>query len=33
MNFGREAFKIKVTNTGSIVHNMSEFVSASFSGI
>lgn len=33
MNFGSEDFKIKVTNTGSIVHNMSEFVSASFAGI
>lgn len=33
MDFGTDDFKIKVTNTGSIVHNMSEFVSASFAGI
>lgn len=33
MDFGSEDFKIKVTNTGAVVHNMSEFVSASFSGI
>ena len=33
MDFGTEDFKIKVTNTDKIVHNMSEFVSASFSGI
>lgn len=33
MDFGKDEFKIKVTNTGTIVHNMSEFVSASFSGI
>lgn len=33
MDFGTDDFKIKVTNTGVIVHNMSEFVSESFSGI
>ena len=33
MDFGTDDFKIKVTNTDTIVHNMSEFVSASFSGI
>ena len=33
MDFGSEDFKIKVTNTDKIVHNMSELVSASFSGI
>ncbi len=33
MDFGAEDFKIKVTNTDTIVHNMSELVSASFSGI
>lgn len=33
MNFGSGDFKIKVTNTDTIVHNMSELVSASFSGI
>ncbi len=33
MDFGSEDFKIKVTNTGAVVHNMREFVSASFSGI
>lgn len=33
MDFGTEDFKIKVTNTGTVVHNMSEFVSESFSGI
>ena len=33
MDFGSEDFKIKVTNTDTIVHNMSELVSASFSGI
>ena len=33
MDFGSEDFTIKVTNTDTIVHNMSELVSASFSGI
>lgn len=33
MDFGTEAFKIRITNTGAIVHNMSEFVSESFAGI
>lgn len=33
MDFGSEDFKIKVTNTDTIVHNMSELVSASFFGI
>ena len=33
MDFGTDDFKIKVTNINTIVHNMSEFVSASFSGI
>ena len=33
MDFGSGDFKIKVTNTDTIVHNMSELVSASFSGI
>ncbi len=33
MDFGSEDFKIKVTNIDKIVHNMSELVSASFSGI
>lgn len=33
MDFGTEDFKIKITNTGAVVHNMSEFVSESFSGI
>ena len=33
MDFGTDDFKIKVTNTDTIVHNMSELVSASFSGI
>lgn len=33
MDFGSDDFKIKVTNTDKIVHNMSELVSASFSGI
>ena len=33
MDFGTEDFKIRVTNTDTIVHNMSEFVSESFSGI
>lgn len=33
MDFGSEDFKIKVTNIDTIVHNMSELVSASFSGI
>lgn len=32
MNFGNKDFKIKITNTGVIVHNMREFVSESFSG-
>lgn len=32
MNFGTEDFKIRITNTGAVVHNMSEFISASFSG-
>lgn len=33
MDFGTEDFKIKIINTGAVVHNMSEFVSESFSGI
>lgn len=33
MDFGTEDFKIKITNTGTVVHNMSEFVSESFFGI
>lgn len=33
MDFGPVDFKIKITNTGAVVHNMSEFVSESFSGI
>ena len=32
MDFGSEKFKIKITNTNVIVHNMSELVSESFAG-
>ncbi|MCR5219243.1 DUF4869 domain-containing protein [Treponema sp.] len=32
MDFGHDDFKIKITNTGNIVHNMREFVAESFSG-
>lgn len=32
MDFGKDEFKIRITNTGCIVHNMCELVSESFYG-